>query len=84
MCILHLSMRHSEIYKFCDATLNRVLEGLKSYNNDVKYGYVQKDLTKDETEYLKLFEEEIEASKADEKMGDVREWKTTWIKKRTP
>ncbi|GJZ57904.1 hypothetical protein Tco_0613398 [Tanacetum coccineum] len=47
-------------HKFCDATLNRVLEGLKSYNNDVKYGYVQKDLTKDETEYLKLFEEEIE------------------------
>ncbi|GJV10317.1 hypothetical protein Tco_1351858 [Tanacetum coccineum] len=35
-------------------------KGLKSYNNDVKYGYVQKDLTKDETEYLKLFEEEIE------------------------
>ncbi|GJS63129.1 retrovirus-related pol polyprotein from transposon TNT 1-94 [Tanacetum coccineum] len=29
-------MRHSEIHKFCDATLNRVLEGLKSYNNDVK------------------------------------------------
>ncbi|GJZ90957.1 hypothetical protein Tco_0662884 [Tanacetum coccineum] len=28
-------MRHSEIHKFCDATLNRVLEGLKSYNNDV-------------------------------------------------
>ncbi|GJU52477.1 retrovirus-related pol polyprotein from transposon TNT 1-94 [Tanacetum coccineum] len=53
-------MRHSEIYKFCDATLNRVLEGLKSYTNNVKYGYVQKDLTKDETEYLKLFEEEIE------------------------
>ncbi|GJW08301.1 retrovirus-related pol polyprotein from transposon TNT 1-94 [Tanacetum coccineum] len=53
-------MRHSEIYKFCDKTLNRVLEGLKSYNNHVKYGYIQKDLTKDETEYLKLFEEEIE------------------------
>ncbi|GJR26536.1 hypothetical protein Tco_1102768 [Tanacetum coccineum] len=53
-------MRHSEIHKFCDATLNRVLEGLKSYNNDIKYGYVQKDLTKDEAEYLKLFEEEIE------------------------
>ncbi|GJX74074.1 hypothetical protein Tco_0312669 [Tanacetum coccineum] len=48
------------IHKFCDATLNRVLEGLKSYNNDVKYGYVQKDLTKEEAEYLKLFEEEIE------------------------
>ncbi|GKD97410.1 hypothetical protein Tco_1381307, partial [Tanacetum coccineum] len=53
-------MRHSEIHKFCDATLNRVLEGLKSYNNDVKYGYVQKDLTKEEAKYLKLFEEEIE------------------------
>ncbi|GJU30660.1 hypothetical protein Tco_1174249 [Tanacetum coccineum] len=53
-------MRHSEIHKFCDATLNRVLEGLKSYNNDIKYGYVQKDLTKDEVEYLKLFEEDIE------------------------
>nr|GEX36340.1 hypothetical protein [Tanacetum cinerariifolium] len=53
-------MRHLEIYKFCDATLNRVLEGLKSYNNDVKYGYIQKDLTKYEVEYLKLFEKEIE------------------------
>ncbi|GJU32442.1 hypothetical protein Tco_1176031 [Tanacetum coccineum] len=53
-------MRHSEIHKFCDATLNRVLEGLKSYNNDVKYGYKQRDLTEDEVEYLKLFEEEIE------------------------
>ncbi|GJQ90526.1 hypothetical protein Tco_0001665 [Tanacetum coccineum] len=37
-----------------------VLEGLKSYNIDIKYGYVQKDLTKDEAEYLKLFKEEIE------------------------
>ncbi|GJZ27728.1 hypothetical protein Tco_0572375 [Tanacetum coccineum] len=53
-------MRHSEIHKLCDATLNRVLEGLKSYNNDVKYGYVQRELTNDEVEYLKLFEEEIE------------------------
>ncbi|GKB10256.1 hypothetical protein Tco_0844179 [Tanacetum coccineum] len=53
-------MRHSEIHKFCDATLNRVLKGLKSYNNDVKYGYVQRELTNDKVEYLKLFEEEIE------------------------
>ncbi|GKA00503.1 hypothetical protein Tco_0673053 [Tanacetum coccineum] len=53
-------MRHSEIHKFCDATLNIVLEGLKSYNNDVKYGYVQRKLTNDEVEYLKLFKEEIE------------------------
>nr|GEU61091.1 hypothetical protein [Tanacetum cinerariifolium] len=28
--------RHSEIHKFCDATLKKVLEGLKSYNNDVR------------------------------------------------
>ncbi|GJS10365.1 retrovirus-related pol polyprotein from transposon TNT 1-94 [Tanacetum coccineum] len=42
------------------SSMSRVLEGLKSYNNDVKYGYVQKDLTKDETEYLKLFKEEID------------------------
>ncbi|GKG50644.1 hypothetical protein Tco_0538768, partial [Tanacetum coccineum] len=37
-----------------------VLEGLTSYNNDVKYGYVQRELTNDEVEYLKLCEEEIE------------------------
>ncbi|GJT61115.1 hypothetical protein Tco_1004648 [Tanacetum coccineum] len=53
-------MRHLEIHKFCDATLNRVLEGLKSYINDVKYGYIQRDLNKYEVEYLKLFAEEIE------------------------
>ncbi|GJU70819.1 hypothetical protein Tco_1262224 [Tanacetum coccineum] len=77
-------MRHLEIHKFCDATLNRVLEGLKSYNNDVKYGHIQRDLTEDEVEYLKLFEEEIEVSQPDEKMGDVYEWKTTWTTKGTP
>ncbi|GJS71129.1 hypothetical protein Tco_0703970 [Tanacetum coccineum] len=53
-------MRPSEIHKFCDATLRRTLEGLKSYYNDVKYGYVQKELTNDELEFLKLFEEDIE------------------------
>ncbi|GJV22696.1 hypothetical protein Tco_1375391 [Tanacetum coccineum] len=45
-----------------------VLEGLRSYNNDVKYGYIQRDLTNEEVEYLKLFEEEIEVSQLDEKM----------------
>ncbi|GKD59679.1 hypothetical protein Tco_1297188 [Tanacetum coccineum] len=77
-------MRHSEIHKFCDATLIRVLEGLKSFNNDVKYSYVQRELTNDEVEYLKLFEEEIKVSQPDEKMGDVCEWKTTWTTKGTP
>ncbi|GJT69846.1 hypothetical protein Tco_1029132 [Tanacetum coccineum] len=53
-------MRPSEIHKFCDATLRRTLEGLKSYYNDVKYGYVKKELKNDEVKFLKLFEEEIE------------------------
>ncbi|GKD92346.1 hypothetical protein Tco_1372183 [Tanacetum coccineum] len=33
-------MIHKEIYKFCDATIKRVLEKLNKYNKDVKYGYV--------------------------------------------
>ncbi|GJR62857.1 hypothetical protein Tco_1505019 [Tanacetum coccineum] len=71
-------MRHSEIHKFCDAMLNRVLEGLKSYNNDVKYGYVQRELTNDEVEYLKLFEEEIEgASKMQTQQVAARDEK--WV-----
>ncbi|GKC26376.1 hypothetical protein Tco_1033670 [Tanacetum coccineum] len=37
-----------------------VLEGLKSYNNDVKYGYVTSNLSKEDVEYLQLFVEEIE------------------------
>ncbi|GJY92290.1 hypothetical protein Tco_0508072, partial [Tanacetum coccineum] len=49
-------MRHSEIHKFYDA----ILEGLNSCNNDVKYGYKQRDLTEDEVEYFKLFKKEIE------------------------
>ncbi|GJX80584.1 hypothetical protein Tco_0328733 [Tanacetum coccineum] len=53
-------MRHQEVHKFCDATLKRVLEGLKSYNNDVKYGYVTHNLSKEDVEYLQLFAEEIE------------------------
>ncbi|GKB36807.1 hypothetical protein Tco_0881749 [Tanacetum coccineum] len=52
-------MRHQEVHKFCDATLKRVLEGLKSYNNDVKHGYVTPSLSKEDAEYLQLSEEEI-------------------------
>ncbi|GJS08870.1 hypothetical protein Tco_0365666 [Tanacetum coccineum] len=44
----------------CDATLKRVLEGLKSYNNDVKHGYVNPNLSNEDVEYLQLFEEEID------------------------
>ncbi|GJV12593.1 hypothetical protein Tco_1354134 [Tanacetum coccineum] len=52
-------MRHQEVHKFCDATLKRVLEGLKNYNNNVKHGYVTPSLSKEDVEYLQLFEEEI-------------------------
>ncbi|GKB61090.1 hypothetical protein Tco_0917276 [Tanacetum coccineum] len=41
-------MGHKEIRKLCDATLKRVLEGLKSYNNDVKHRTVEA-LLSDET-----------------------------------
>ncbi|GJW83453.1 hypothetical protein Tco_0156598 [Tanacetum coccineum] len=53
-------MRHQEVHKFCDATLKRVLKGLKSYNNDVKHGYVTPSLSNKDVEYLQLFKEEIE------------------------
>ncbi|GJW34341.1 hypothetical protein Tco_0054373 [Tanacetum coccineum] len=53
-----------------------VLEGLKSYNNDVKYGYVQRELTNDEVEYLKLFEEEIEVRL--KYRNQMRRWEILW------
>ncbi|GJV28123.1 hypothetical protein Tco_1384571 [Tanacetum coccineum] len=53
-------MRHQEVHKFCDVILKIVLKGLKSYNNNVKHGYVTLSLSKEDAEYLQLFEEEIE------------------------
>ncbi|GJY48026.1 putative ribonuclease H-like domain-containing protein, partial [Tanacetum coccineum] len=50
-------MRHSEIHKFYDATLNRVLEGLKSYNNDVKYGYISQAF--DDESWVEAMQEEL-------------------------
>ncbi|GJS57657.1 hypothetical protein Tco_0652441 [Tanacetum coccineum] len=37
----------------------RILEGLKSYNNNVKHGYVTPSLNKEDAKYLQLFEKEI-------------------------
>ncbi|GJR48756.1 hypothetical protein Tco_1316859 [Tanacetum coccineum] len=51
-------MRHQKVHKFCDSRLKRVLEGLKSYNNNVKHGYVTP--SKEDDEYLQLFKEVIE------------------------
>ncbi|GJW01319.1 hypothetical protein Tco_1556570 [Tanacetum coccineum] len=45
----------------CDTTLLEYLIRFTSVTiMDVKYGYVQRELTNDEVEYLKLFEEDIE------------------------
>nr|GEU44272.1 hypothetical protein [Tanacetum cinerariifolium] len=41
-------MRHQEVHKFCDAKLKRELEGLKSYNNNLKHGYVTTSLSKED------------------------------------
>ncbi|GJZ84041.1 hypothetical protein Tco_0649214 [Tanacetum coccineum] len=67
-------MRHQEVHKFCDATLKRVLEGLKSYNNNVKHSYVTQSLSKEDAEYLQLFEEEIEEWLKHH--DQMRRWKT--------
>ncbi|GKE64169.1 hypothetical protein Tco_1518330 [Tanacetum coccineum] len=49
-----------EIPKFCDATLKRVLEMVKKYNKDVKYGYADLSPTDADAEYLEFYEESIE------------------------
>ncbi|GJR48032.1 hypothetical protein Tco_1316135 [Tanacetum coccineum] len=54
-----ISIKKFILHKFYDATLKRVLERLKSYNNNVKHGYVTPSLNKEDVEYLKLFKEEI-------------------------
>nr|GEX26540.1 proteasome subunit alpha type-1 [Tanacetum cinerariifolium] len=46
--------RHQEIHKFCDAILKKVLEGLESYNNNVKHGYVTPSHSKEDVEYLDI------------------------------
>nr|GEX62180.1 hypothetical protein [Tanacetum cinerariifolium] len=52
--------RHQETHRFCDATLKKVLEGLKSYKNNVKQGYVTPSISKEDAENLQLSKEEIE------------------------
>ncbi|GJX63530.1 retrovirus-related pol polyprotein from transposon TNT 1-94 [Tanacetum coccineum] len=57
---MYLLIMNGKVPDYAETGLLWVLEGLRSYNNDVKYGYIQRDLTNEEVEYLKLFEEEIE------------------------
>ncbi|GKC14097.1 hypothetical protein Tco_1010879 [Tanacetum coccineum] len=48
-----------EVPKFCDATLKMVLEMLKKYNKDVKYGYADPSLSDANARYLQFYEEYI-------------------------
>ncbi|GJY32729.1 hypothetical protein Tco_0417198 [Tanacetum coccineum] len=52
-------MSLKKIPKFCDATLKRVLETVKKYNKNVKYGYTNPSPTDVDAEYLEFYEEYI-------------------------
>ncbi|GJS92862.1 hypothetical protein Tco_0799830 [Tanacetum coccineum] len=49
-----------EILTFCDATLKRVLEKVKRFHLDVKHGYADQDLSKDDAEHMMFYEEYIQ------------------------
>ncbi|GJS03073.1 hypothetical protein Tco_0319581 [Tanacetum coccineum] len=49
-----------EIPKFCDATIKRVLEKVKKFNFDVKHGYAEPDISKEDVEYMMFYEEYIQ------------------------
>ncbi|GJR21347.1 hypothetical protein Tco_0969874 [Tanacetum coccineum] len=49
-----------EILKLCDATLKRVLEKVKIFNLDVKHGYADPDLSKDDEEHMMFMTSNIE------------------------
>ncbi|GKE33538.1 hypothetical protein Tco_1452860 [Tanacetum coccineum] len=46
-----------EIKKFCDATLKRILKEVKKINLDVKHGYADLTLTKNDVEFMVFYEE---------------------------
>ncbi|GKF64399.1 hypothetical protein Tco_0187847 [Tanacetum coccineum] len=48
-----------EIKKFCDATLKRILKEVKKINLDVKHGYADPTLSKDDAEFMVFYEEYI-------------------------
>ncbi|GJS41574.1 hypothetical protein Tco_0566617 [Tanacetum coccineum] len=61
-------MRHQEVYKFYDATLKKVLEGLKCYNINVKKGYVTPSLNKEDVEYLTFHVSNLKKCLSDESL----------------
>ncbi|GJS10565.1 hypothetical protein Tco_0367361 [Tanacetum coccineum] len=50
----------NEIPKFCDAALKRVLENVKKINLDVKHGYKDPPLSKEDAKLMKFYEEHIQ------------------------
>ncbi|GKB46967.1 hypothetical protein Tco_0897720 [Tanacetum coccineum] len=49
----------NEIPKFCDATLKRFLKEVKKIKLDVKHGYADPTLSKDDAEYMVFYEKYI-------------------------
>ncbi|GJX09810.1 hypothetical protein Tco_0199669 [Tanacetum coccineum] len=47
-------------FKFCYATLKRVLEMFKKYNKDVKYGHADPSPSDADAQYLQFYKEDIE------------------------
>ncbi|GKD84407.1 hypothetical protein Tco_1355561, partial [Tanacetum coccineum] len=51
-----------EIPNFCDATLKILLEKVNKFNLDVKHGYADPNLSDEDAEYIKFYEEYIKES----------------------
>ncbi|GKE57513.1 hypothetical protein Tco_1496698, partial [Tanacetum coccineum] len=49
-----------EMPKFCDATLKRVLKEVKRINLDVKHGYANLPLSKEDADFMVFYEEYIQ------------------------
>nr|GEZ13191.1 hypothetical protein [Tanacetum cinerariifolium] len=58
-CTISVIFPGDDIEERTSRWVEKVLEGLKSYNNDVKHGYVTPSLSNEDVEYLQLFEGEI-------------------------
>nr|GEU94800.1 hypothetical protein [Tanacetum cinerariifolium] len=77
-------MKLKGIPKFFDATVKRVLEMVKKFKKDLKYGYADPSPSVADAEYLEFYKEYIEDRlKHNETLGIIHEWKTTWFNNRT-
>ncbi|GKA09047.1 hypothetical protein Tco_0688378 [Tanacetum coccineum] len=65
------AMDIKEIPKICDAKLKRVLEKVKKFDLDVKHGYADLYLSKEDVEYIMFYEQYIQERKFDMESNDV-------------